>query len=162
MKLKEITWDNFWDVVNLKPAKSQSKFLPANSIFMAQAYVNLKMHYRDICFSIYHNSDLIGFTKIVFVEKNEPTFNFSEDTYYIDALMIDEKHQGKGFGKLSLSEILSWIHAKPWGLVHSIKSSCYDENAAMVGLFQKFNFTKTNDFVRGRNALRIYTMERDL
>ena len=67
IELKEITWDNFWQIVNLKPNESQSRFLPSNAVFMAQAYVNLKSNYPDVCFALYNESEPVGFTKIVYV-----------------------------------------------------------------------------------------------
>ena len=36
IELKEITWDNFWQVVALKPSESQREYLPSNAVFMAQ------------------------------------------------------------------------------------------------------------------------------
>jgi len=156
VKLKDITWDNFWVVVNLSPAESQKDFLPSNAVFMAQAYVNLKDQHPDACFAIYHDDNVIGFTKIVFVQKDEKPFYFSEDTYYLDALMIDEKHQGKGYGKLALAQILAFMQAKPWGDTCSIKLSCFDENIDATKLYEKFGFEKTNTFVLGKESLRLY------
>ena len=156
--LKEITWDNLRDVIDLKTTESQKGYLPSNAVFMAQAYVNLKMQYQDACFAIYHDADLIGFTKIVFVPEHEKTFGFSEDTYFIDAMMIDEKHQGKGYGKLALPEIIAFIRIEPWGKVCSIKLSCYDGNTAAANLCGQFGFAGTDQFIPGKAGLRIYAM----
>ena len=113
VELKEITWENLWEVLNLKPTESQKDYLPSNAIFMAMAYVNLKFQYPDVCFAVCIGEVVIGFTKIVFVEKDEEQYNLSEDSYLIDALMIDEKYQGKGYGTSALEKILSFIYTKP-------------------------------------------------
>ena len=42
IKLKEINWNNFWDIINLDVLDTQRNFLPSNAVFMAQAYVNIK------------------------------------------------------------------------------------------------------------------------
>jgi len=157
--LKEITWDNLEDVIHLKTSEPQKGYLPSNAVFMAQAYVNLKMQYQDVCFAIYHDADLIGFTKIVFVPEQEKTFCFSEDTYFIDAMMIDEKHQGKGYGKSALSEIIAFIRTEPWGKVASIKLSCYDGNTAAANLCGQFGFVRTDTFISGKAGLRVYVMQ---
>jgi len=159
ISLRDINWNNFWGVVNLKVSEEQKNNLPSNAVFMAQAYINLKMQYKDICFAIYYNDDLIGFTKIVFIEQNEEKFNFSEDTYYIDAIMIDEKYQGKGYGKLALSKILDFIQTEPWGKVRSVKLSCYDTNKAAINLYTQFGFVRTDIFVFGKEDLRLYIMQ---
>lgn len=159
IELRDITWDNFWDVINLKPMETQKNNLLSNAVFMAQAYVNLKLQYQDICFAIYYGGNLIGFTKIVFVEENEETYNFNEETYFIDALMIDERYQGKGYGGLALTQILAYIRTKPWGHASSIKLSCYDGNTNAAKLSEKFGFTRTDEFVLGKEGLRLYTMK---
>ena len=156
IELKDITWDNFWNIINLKTTEAQRGFLPSNAVFMAQAYVNLKIQHPDACFAIYNGDEAIGFTKIVFVSKDVEPFHFSEDTYYLDAMMIDEKYQGKGYGKLALTQILAFMHTKPWGDACSIKTACYDANPLAAKLYENFGFVKTDRFVSNKEGLRLY------
>ena len=159
VELKEITWDNFWSIINLKTTDAQKDYLPTNAVFMAQAYINIKLQHSDVCFAIYDGENAIGFTKIVFVPKNVEPYHFLEDTYFIDAIMIDEKYQGKGYGKLALVQVLTYIRTKPWGEVYSIKLSCYDENMIAAKMYEKFGFVRTNEFVHGKDGLRLYSMK---
>jgi diamine N-acetyltransferase len=159
VKLKDITWENFWRVVGLRPTEAQRGYLPENAVFMAQAYVNLKSNYDDICFAVYNGDEVVGFTKIVFVGKGEPPFNFDEDTYYLDALMIDESFQGRGFGKAALKEILDFIATKPWGPANSVKTACYDENTAAAAMYVNQGFKPTNQFVPNKKGLRLYILQ---
>ena len=156
VELREIAWENLWDIVSLKPAEKQKDFLPSNAIFMAMAYVNLKFQYPDACFAVYHEETAVGFTKIVFVEKEENQFNLSEDSYLIDALMIDEKHQGRGYGRSALEQILSFIRTKPWGSSNYIRASCYDKNIVTGKLLESVGFIRTDEFDRGKVGLRVY------
>lgn len=157
IELKEITWDNFWQVINLKPNEWQSKFLPSNAIFMAEAYVNLKFKYPDECFALYKESELVGFAKIVYVPKWEEPYNFLEDSYMIDAIMIDSQHQGQGYGKASLYQMLKYIESKPLGEADSIKLLCYDDNINAIGMYEKAGFLKTDKFTNEEKRLRIYS-----
>jgi len=157
VELKEITWENLWEIINLKPAESQIDHLPSNAIFMAMAYVNLKFQYPDACYAIYHGEIAVGFTKIVFVEKKEKQYNLPEDTYLIDALMIDEKYQGNGYGTSALEQILSFIRSKPWGDSNNIRASCYDKNTVTAKMLEKAGFTRTDELDRGKACLRVYT-----
>ena len=159
IKLKEINWNNFWDIINLDVLDTQRNFLPSNAVFMAQAYVNIKLHYNDACFGIYNNDELVGFTKIVFVEKMERIYNFNKDSYYIDALMIDKKFQGKGLGKAALNKILEFIKTEPWGKIHSIRTSCYDGNAVIKKLLKNLGFLETDTFILNKKNLRLYILE---
>lgn len=159
IELKEITWENFWQIVNLKPSESQSKFLPSNAIFMAEAYVNLKFKYPDVCFALYNGSKPVGFTKIVYVPKCEEPYQFSEDSYMIDAIMIDSQHQGKGYGKASLCQVLKYIESKPLGEADSIKLLCYDDNTIAISIYEKVGFHKTDKLTNKEKRLRIYTKD---
>jgi len=140
----DITWENFWEVLGLKPADSQSGFLPPTAVFMAQAYVNLKFNFPDICYAIYNEKILIGFCKIVWVPKQEEQFNFYEDSYLLDALLIDYKFQGKGYGKEALKKMLEYVKANPWGKGTSIKLYCYEENIVARRIYKNEKFVNTN------------------
>lgn len=150
VKFTDITWDNFWEVINLKPDESQVNFLPSNSVFMAQAYINLKFNYPDICYALSDDQNIIGFCKIVFVPKNISPFNFNEDAYLIDALMIDQKYQGKGYGEKALDLIISFIKTNPWGKSSYIKLLCYKENKIARQLYEKNGFDNTGEIIDGK------------
>ena len=159
IELKEITWENFWQIINLKTSESQSHLLPSNAIFMAQAYVNLKFKYPDVCFALYKGSDPIGFTKIVYVPKCVEPYQFLEDSYMIDGIMIDSLYQGKGYGKEGLYQVLKYIKSKPFGEADSIKLSCYDDNIVAISIYKRLGFQKTDKFVDEEKKLRIFAKE---
>ena len=157
MEFREITWDNLWSVLRLRVGEDQKKFIPDNSVFLAQAYVNLKCGYPDSCFAIYDNDVLVGFTKVVYVPCREETYNFAETSYMIDALMIDEKHQNRGLGKKALEMILEYIDSLPFGECESIKLLCEEENIGAIHLYRKFGFIRTDVVIRGK---RLFALDR--
>ena len=157
IELREITWENFWQIISLKPSEHQNDYLPSNAVFMAQAYVNLKLKYPDACFALYNGSHLVGFTKIVYIPKDTGPYNFSEDTYMIDAIMIDAKHQGKGYGSEAFHKVLVYIETKPFGEANSIKLACHDSNVIAIGLYEKAGFCETGQFANREKKLRIYS-----
>lgn len=159
IELKEITWDNFWKIVNLKPGESQKDFLPSNAVFMAQAYVNLKLRHPDTCFAIYYEAEPVGFTKIVYVPKQVEPYQFAEDSYMIDAIMIDCQHQGKGYGKEALVQVLNYIESRPFGEATSIKLLCYDANLIACQIYEKAGFQKTTQFKNEEKKLRFYSKQ---
>ena len=157
MELKEITWENLWQVINLKPSEAQSRFLPSNAVFMAQAYVNLKFNFPDVCFALYNECEPVGFTKIVYVPKGEEPYKFLEDSYMIDAIMVDSQHQNKGYGNESLQQVMKFIETKPLGKAESIKLACYEDNLIAISMYEKIGFYKTDKFINKEKQLRIYT-----
>lgn len=157
IELKEITCENFWKVVELRPNESQREYLHSNAVFMAQAYVNLKFRYPDACFALYSGSHIVGFTKVVYVPRCAGPYNFSEDTYMIDAFMIDGREQGKGYGKAGFQQVLAFIETKPWGESNTIKLACHDSNTVAVSMYRKAGFCETDQFVDRDKRLRIYS-----
>lgn len=157
IELKEITWENFWQIIALKPSESQIEYLPSNAVFMAQAYVNLKFKYPDACFALYNESQPVGFTKVVYVPKGAEPYNFPEDTYMIDAYMIDATAQGKGYGGEGFHQVLGYIETKPFGESNTIKLACHDSNIIAIGIYKKAGFCETDQFVDREKGLRIYS-----
>ena len=156
IELKEITWENFWQVVELRPSESQREYLPSNAVFMAQAYVNLKCKYPDACFALAKESHIVGFTKVVYVPQGAEPYNFLEDTYMIDAFMIDGKEQGKGYGRAGFQQVLAFIETNPWGESKSTKLACHDDNTVAVGMYKRAGFCETDQFVGKDKRMRIY------
>lgn len=149
----------FWKIIDLKPSESQIRYLPSNSVFMAQAYVNSKLKYPDACFALYKESQLVGFTKIVYVPKGVEPYCFLEDSYMIDAIMIDATHQGYGYGKEALRQVLKYIESKPFGEADTIKLSCHDENIIAIGVYEKAGFYKTDKLANKGDRFYIYSKD---
>lgn len=142
IQLQEITWDNFWDVVKLRPKPKQETFVKPISLFMAQSYVNLKEGYPDQSLAIYDGESLIGFTKIVLVPKNEKPYHLEKGAYMIDAFIIDQSMQNKGYGNRALTKIIDYCKSYPFGPVQDLCLVCYEDNLQAQSLFASFGFTK--------------------
>lgn len=141
IKLESITWDNFWKVIELEVSESQKTYLPDVSIYMAQSYVNLSLKYVDQCLAIYHDKQLIGFTKVVFVPKTVEPYHMDVDSYMIDGFMIDASFQGKGYGKKAFECVLKELKNKNGNHIR-FSLTCYDKNIVARKFFESFGFTK--------------------
>ncbi|MBP1042375.1 GNAT family N-acetyltransferase [Vagococcus sp. BWB3-3] len=156
VKLVEITWENFWDTVNIKLNEQQQVYVPSVAIFLSQGYVNLKLGYPAACLGITLNGKIIGFTKIVFMPaKTEPHF-FLEDSYFIDAFIIDSNYQSKGHGSMAFEEVIKYIRTAPFGTVKSIKLACHKQNDQAKYLYEKYEFMPTKLIYPNNNMLEIY------
>lgn len=110
-----------------------------------------------MCFALYNESEPVGFTKVVYVPKGAEPYGFSEDTYMIDALMIDAKHQGKGCGSEAFRQVLRFIETRPFGESNIITLACHDNNTFAVGICEESSFHETDQFVNREKKLRIYS-----
>ncbi len=140
ISLKEITWDNFWTLINLTVSDEQKPYIVNNATFIAQAYVNLKSNFPDMVLGIYKDTTPIGFTKIVYVPENTPPYNLEKDVYMIDGFMIDKAHQQKGYGQKAFDHVLNYIKTRPLLDANTIVLLCHEHNLKSQTFFTRFGF----------------------
>ncbi|WP_052759459.1 GNAT family N-acetyltransferase [Paenibacillus sp. DMB20] len=95
VSLKLITKENEVECIALRPREDQVKLVASNldSLLHAVKEVTSKPY------GIYANDLMVGF--ILF--DNEI---YSDGYYWILRFMIDEKYQGKGYGKCAIKEVI--------------------------------------------------------
>jgi len=90
--LKEITEDNFYEVIELKvnDAQETSKFVAPNVRSIAECWLYRK---NDDVFpyAVYDKDEVVGFLLL--------DLDKEEREYMIWRMMVDEKHQGRGYGR---------------------------------------------------------------
>lgn len=98
VELKEITKDNYEDVIKLKVAENQEDYVSTNIYSLAQAYIYNKTAFP---FAIYSDDILVGFIMLGYYEiKNQ---------YTLWKFMIDKNHQNKGYGKKALELAINYL-----------------------------------------------------
>lgn len=101
--LKPISIDNWYECTQLKVTPEQQNVFPAPVVYwIAESKYVEDFELR----AIYSENDLVGF--LVFCMKPD-----KDDNYWIPAVMIDEKHQRKGYGKAAIEALIQHMtHAK--------------------------------------------------
>ena len=132
--LKEVNFDNWRHCVRLKVAENQRNFVYANSFSLAQA----KYEPNCIPMCIYDDETMVGFVMFG-IEKDES--GNCDDKFWISRFMIDEKFQGKGYGKSSMAKIIE--HIKNNYDYDEVYLSEVPENARAKGLYKNFGFEFT-------------------
>lgn len=94
ISLREITPDNYKECVALKVAEDQKYFVAPNVASIAQSKVWPEL----IPLAVYNDDEMVGFT---LHGKDR-----DDDKYWIARIMIDERFQGKGFGKAATLALL--------------------------------------------------------
>lgn len=132
INLKKITEDNFIDAFNLKLGVGQDKYVSHPIRSLAQAYV-----YRNQCqpFGIYNDDEMVGYAMVI--------YDYDIPEYDIWHMMIDERHQGEGFGKVALEKVLSYIETKPFGDSDRVTLTCNKDNEVALALYHSFGFQET-------------------
>lgn len=94
VSLREISKKNYQDCLNLRVAEDQKCFVSANVKSIADA----KIYPYLIPKAIYNGDELVGFT----LYGRDP----ERKKYFIVRLMIDEKFQGRGYGKQATLKLI--------------------------------------------------------
>lgn len=132
INLRKITEENFIDAFNLKLGEGQEKYVSHPVRSLAQAYV-----YRDQCqpFGIYNGDEMVGYVMVI--------YDYDIPEYDIWHMMINEKHQGKGYGKAALEQVLAYIKTKPFGDSNRVTLTCNMDNTKALALYQNMGFLET-------------------
>ncbi|MGB0893824.1 MAG: GNAT family N-acetyltransferase [Parashewanella sp.] len=129
INLRDITKDNWVDMIELEITKKQENYISLNS----EAIAASKFHDDYINRGIYLDNEPVGFIQYY---PNLPDNKPNE--IFIDQLMVDVKHQGKGYGTEAIRLVLQEIKQIPNCNAISI---CYVEgHDVMRQFFERFGF----------------------
>lgn len=133
--LKDITMENFKECLDLKLDEEQKKFVAPNMYSLAEA----KADGVSIPHAIYSGETMVGFIM----------YNYDSKTKlaYITRLMVDLSHQGKGYGRMAMQEILKRIRSIDE--CKEIKISYAPENVVAGKLYESLGFKKTGEILHG-------------
>ena len=160
IELRKITRDNFGAVLKLKLADGQENFVASNIYSLAEAYVDSTNSEKPpMPFAIYNGEEVIGFTMMEFEEIDEDEFifqTFGDKTIYnFFRFMIDEKHQGKGFGRQAMKKVLEFLQTNPQGKADAIFLSYEPTNEVAKKLYESLGFVETGHIEDGEMVARL-------
>ncbi len=140
VSLREITPENFKECINLKVADGQEKFVAANLMSIAQA----KIYPTINPFAVYDGDEMVGFVMF--------GFDTDDERYYLVRLMVDEKHQGKGYGRAATLEVIEQM-----GKIEDCREiylSFVPENTGAERLYKSVGFQRTGEISEGEIVMR--------
>jgi len=121
--------DNFRVCLALDVAEDQRGFVASNMYSLAEA----KADGVSIPQGIYAEDVMVGFVMY--------WFDAEHGTGYIDRLMVDANHQGKGYGRFAMSTVIDRLRHSLGCTI--IRTSFAPENRVAEGLYQSLGFQKT-------------------
>ena len=142
--LREITPENFKECINLKVADGQEKFVAANLMSIAQS----KIYPTVSPFAVYDEDEMVGFVMY--------GFDTDDERFFLVRLMIDEKHQGKGYGKAATLEVIEQMRKTED--CRELYLSFVPENTGAERLYKSIGFERTGEISEGEIVMR-FVME---
>jgi diamine N-acetyltransferase len=140
--LREINADNWLAVLRLETLPEQNGFVASNAFSLAEAYV---YYPGAIPLAIYNDDTLVGFTM----------YGLDDDdgNYWIARLMIDRRHQRKGYGRAAMEQIVERLRADPD--CSCVQISWEPENTAAGNLYEQLGFRLTGQIIEGEVVARL-------
>jgi len=131
VSLRPIDNQNIYECIALTVARDQEDFVASNVKSLAEAYVNPTLHpfgIHDASAHYEENPTMVGFTM----------YEIKHSVGFILRLMIDKAHQGKGYGKAAMVEVIRRLKLHPD--VEIIGTSHRQENETAAKLYESLGF----------------------
>ncbi len=132
--LRRVNSENVSECVALQVADEQTQFVASNAKSLAQASVNSAL----VPLAIYDSAargfefsppvPMVGFT----------VYELTAGVGFILRLMVDKQHQGKGYGKAAMREVIRRLRLTPE--VELIATSYKRGNAVAAHLYESLGF----------------------
>ena len=148
MKLEKVNGTNVWDILNLKVAESQKEYVASNDISIIEAYTAITGNGYAFPFGIYDDDTPVGFLMVGYDTDDywDDAPAIAKGNYNLWRLMIDEQHQGKGYGREAVRLALDFVRTWPCGSADYCWLSYEPENGAARELYRSFGFVETGEY----------------
>jgi|GEM_PF-87013 len=141
IRLQPIDHTNFRACIQLKVADNQTHFVATNMYSLAQA----KAESWCVPLAIYADDTMVGFLMYAL----DP----DDRQYWVHRLMIDQRYQGRGYGRAALQQAIELIGALPD--CNEIAISYEPENHVAEQLYLSLGFEKTGEIIEGEVVQRL-------
>ena len=129
MRFVNITEDNFERAIQLKPKRSQYRFIRAEAVLYSMGRAYIAGH---IPLVIEDDGKLIGAIRLR---------NYGHGVGFA-AFFIDRKHQGKGLGKKAVLHLIDYVKEQ-FPKAGEIETAVFPENTVAARLYESVGFKYT-------------------
>ncbi|WP_019243030.1 MULTISPECIES: GNAT family N-acetyltransferase [Bacillus] len=131
LRICEVTADNWVEVALLSVDEQQKDFIESNSFSLAQS--RFEPQWQSL--ALYDDDTIIGYAMC--------GKDISNGDVWLDRFMIDQKQQGKGYGKRTLPMLIDYI--KKRYQCEKIYLSISPDNKIAQKLYEQFGFNLNGD-----------------
>ena len=139
--LRDVDRENFKRCVKLEVREDQKNFVASNVYSIAQS----KVEPSYTPWAVYDGDEMVGFVMY--------GYDREDNCYCIARMMIDKNHQGKGYGRAAMEEIIRRLRATPD--CREVALSIEPENEVAQRLYESLGFKKTGEVAQGEEVMRL-------
>lgn len=144
INFKQITMENFWQVISLDVNDHQKNWVASNVVSIAESKVDTDEMFP---LAVYNDDTLVGFIMYEFREMN------GYEILFIDRLMIDKKHQGNGYGKAAMRGIIEETkHIKKYD---KVVLSVHDYAVDTIEFYKKLGFNFNGEMLDDEHIMEL-------
>jgi len=146
ISLRPITDANRQAVEALRVSPAQEQFVSnvVESLHEAAEYPGAHAMY----WAVYADETPVGFVMIA-DEVDSPDYT----PQFLWKLLIDERHQGQGYGKATLDLIVEYFRGRPG--VEAMTTSAVPGEGSPVTFYERYGFVRTGEIDDGEIVLRL-------
>ena len=135
LHLETITKDNWGKAISLRVREDQVNFVASNVVSLAQLNFLENFHAKGV----YFGEEMIGFA----------LYGIDEDDheYWIYRMMIDQKHQGNGYGKEAIQLVIDDIKRMKEDHHLTVTLSYEPANNHAKRIYEKMGFQEVEGFM---------------
>jgi diamine N-acetyltransferase len=132
LSLREVTTANLREVLRLRVAPAQERFVAPNAVSVAEAYFH-----RDVAWfrALYAGEAPVGFLML----EDRP----EEASYHLWRFMVDARYQGMGLGARGLHLLIEHVRARPGAT--RLTLSCVPAEGGPGPFYEKQGFAYTGE-----------------
>lgn len=143
LSLVEIDRHNYLSILDLSVSEEQHSFVASNTYSLAQAFVQPEC----VPLALYVENKPVGFAMYCIDENDRE--------YWIYRLMIDQRHQGRGYGRAAMLLLIDRIRSEMDEQRHRIFISFEPENEVAKSLYESLGFVPDGRVEYGEIVYRL-------
>lgn len=154
-----VTEDDYEAVLGLRRGPGQDRYLGMMISHFEDAIADAKACPR---YWSVHDGDTGALVGFVMISDNIPAETLAADDdivgpYYLWRLLIDHRHQGRGYGAATIDAVARYVRGRPNGTV--LLTSCKAGDGSPQPFYLRHGFTKTGEVKWGEDLLRLELSE---
>lgn len=147
VSLREIDASNREAVADLEVSQSQLRFVDTAAMTLLEAAGHTPAPWLR---AIYADEEPVG---LIMVAEHDPAGPWP---YYLWRLLVDQRHQGNGYGRAAMHQLIERLRAQPDAeeLVSSVAT--YDDmTGSPMGFYEGLGFVRTGEFNEHEELIRL-------
>lgn len=142
VSLREITKATVRQIVQLKVAPDQERFVASNGMSIAEAHFSPEVAWFR---AIYAGDLPVGFVML----EDDPV----KQQVFLWRFMIDARYQGLGFGRRALDLVIAHVRTRPGAT--RLETSCVPGDGSPCPFYERLGFVYTGAEEDGERVMRL-------